>query len=453
MTGPALSFWGATRTVTGSRFLVEDGATRVLVDAGLYQGLRELRDRNWAEFPIDPTTLTHAHLDHCGYLPRLVKQGFVGPVLCSAGTAELAKIVLRDSATLQEEDAAYMNRAGFSKHSPALPLYDAKDAEATISLFRPVEFGASTQISERVSVTLHPAGHILGSSIAHIRVGKRSVLFSGDLGRPYHPLLKAPADPPEADFVVIESTYGDRRHPEPDPSVLADAITRTIQRGGSVLIPAFAVDRTELVLMELKRLISAHEIPDVPVFVDSPMALATLDVYRRAVHNGWSEVREQSRPDPFDPGHLRPVKNPTESEQLNEPTRPCIIVSASGMATGGRVVHHLKHQLPNPKNTVILTGYQAIGTRGRALLDGATEVKMHGRYVPVKAEIVNIANFSVHADGGELIGWLSRMPMPPQTVFVVHGEEDSSKALAEEIRHRLHWTAVIPHYRERIRID
>jgi metallo-beta-lactamase family protein len=458
MTSPTLTFLGAVGTVTGSRFLVEGADGRVLVDAGLYQGVAELRRRNWAPPDVDPAGLdavvvTHAHLDHCGYLPKLVKDGFTGPIVCTPQTAELVAIVLRDSAHLQEEDAAYANSEGFSRHRPALPLYDRDDVERTLPLLAPVDYLERRVLAHGMAVTLRPAGHILGSSTATLEVDGVRVLFSGDLGRPHHPLLLPPADPPDADVIVVESTYGAREHPEPDDDLLADTVRRTAGRGVTVLIPAFAVDRTELVLLELERLRKAGRIPDLPVYVDSPMALAALDVYRHATRAGGGHVRpDLHRADLFDLPMVHRVREAGESMELNKPDYPCIVVSASGMATGGRVVHHLRHQLPDQRNTVVLTGYQAEGTRGQQLLNGARQVKMHGRYVPVRAEIVQIADFSVHADASELVAWLGRAPRTPDTVYVVHGEPESSAGLAARIDRELHWPAVVPRYGERVRL-
>jgi metallo-beta-lactamase family protein len=457
---PALTFLGAVGTVTGSRFLVEAGESRVLVDAGLYQGLAVHRRRNWEQFPVDPRTLdhvvlTHAHLDHSGYLPRLVKDGFRGPVTCTRETAELTAIVLRDSAHLQEEDARYANTAGFSKHDPALPLYDSRDVERALELLAPRDYDTRVEVAPGVDVTLRTAGHILGSAIAQVRTAGHRVVFSGDLGREHHPLLTPPAGPPEADTIVVESTYGDRSHPPADPQVLADAVCRTVERGGTVLIPAFAVDRTELVVLELRRLMDRGLVPEVPIHVDSPMALAGLDVYRSAIARGGTQLRPEARRlvADLDTRAVRAVRDPAGSEQLNNPRTPCVIVSASGMASGGRVVHHLAHQLPDRRNCVILTGYQAEGTRGRQLLEGARQVKIHGRYVPVRAEVVDVPDFSVHADADETLQWLSRAPRPPATVYVVHGEPHSADALAERISTELGWVAVVPRYGERVLLD
>lgn len=463
MTQPTLTFLGAAGTVTGSRFLLESEQARVLVDAGLYQGLPVLRRRNWAPFPVDPASiddvvLTHAHLDHTGYLPKLVHDGFHDLVTCTAETAELVAIVLRDSAHLQEEDAAYANQLGFSKHRPALPLYDRDDVERTLPLLGPVPLYTPHGLHQAGTVTLRPAGHILGSSTVTVEMDGHRILFSGDLGRRHHPLLRPPADPPRVDTIVVESTYGDRRHPAPDPSVLADAVRRTIERAGSVLIPAFAVDRTELVLLELRRLMRCGDIPRVPrvpIYVDSPMALAALDVYRRAVTSASEQLDPElsHTRDIFQSGDLHATHTAEESRRLNRPACPSIIISASGMAAGGRVVHHLAHQLPDRRNSVVLTGFQAEGTRGRRLLDGAREVKIHGRYVPVRAEIVSVPDFSVHSDADETIGWLRRAPIPPQTVYVVHGEPAPAARLAERIRSELGWCATVPNFGERVLLD
>jgi len=456
---PTLTFLGAAGTVTGSRFLVEGAETRILVDAGLFQGLAELRRRNWDEPDLDPASLaavvlTHAHLDHCGYLPKLVRDGFLGRIVSTRQTAELAAIVLHDSAHLQEEDAAYANAHGFSKHHPALPLYDDADVERTLPLFDPVGYDEPTTLGGGIVLTLRPAGHILGSATAAVEVDGSRVVFSGDLGRPYHPLLLPPSDPPEADVVVVESTYGDRVHPPPDDDLLADAVRRTVGRGGSVLIPAFAVDRTELVLLELDRLRRAGRIPDVPIYVDSPMALSALAVYRRAAADPSCRLRHgRAGQDLLAIAGVHAVRDAAGSMRLNRPAYPCIVISASGMASGGRVVHHLRHQLPDPRNTVVLTGYQAEGTRGRQLLEGARQVKMHGRYVPVHAEVVQVQDFSVHADGDEIVAWLGRAPVAPHTVYVVHGEPRSAAALAVRVHDELQWCAVVPRYGERVRLD
>ncbi len=459
MPRPTMTFLGAAGTVTGSKTLVDTGTCQVLVDAGLYQGLADLRRRNWAPLPIpaaaiDAVVLTHAHLDHCGYLPALVDQGFSGPVLATAETAELAEIVLRDSAHLQEEDARYAAQSGFSKHARPRPLYDTADVLRCLPMFRHVAYGEQVEACGSVQVRLQTAGHILGSASVLLEADGRRVVVSGDLGRRHHPVLTPPPPPPECEAIVVESTYGDRMHGTDDVGVLADVITRTADRGGVVVIPAFAVDRTEVVLEALTHLTAQGRIPRLPVFVDSPMALAALEVYRRAAERHAPGVRDDLGPDgsAFDPGDLREARTAEESRRLDDPHRPCVIISASGMATGGRVVHHLKRLLPDRRNAVVLVGYQAEGTRGRDLAEGARQLKMHGSYVPVRAEVVTIGAFSVHADADELVGWLSRTPRPPQAVYVVHGEAGASQALADRITAELGWLAVVPRLGERVQL-
>jgi metallo-beta-lactamase family protein len=464
-TATSLSFLGATGTVTGSRFLVETADARVLVDCGMFQGLRHLRDRNWAPFPVEPDTvdavvLTHAHLDHSGYLPALVRDGFRGPILSTAQTAALAKIVMVDSGHLQEEEAEYANAKGFSKHRPARPLYTEEDALRAAERFRHVPFDTAREVAEGVAVTLRTAGHILGSATATLAVtGRvdRTLFVSGDVGRPNHPILRPPAPPPEADVMLVESTYGDRTHEPVDEAEerLAAVVSRTAARGGTVVIPSFAVDRTEVVLLALRRLVAARRIPSLPVYVDSPMALEVLRVYRRAMASGDPEIRPDTNAggDPFDPGSLHELRTPEESRRLNDIDYPSIIISASGMATGGRVLHHLCRCLPDNRCAVVLPGFQAEGTRGRMLADGARTIKMLGRYVPVRAEVVVADAFSVHADGNEIVEWLRRGPKPPDTAFVVHGEPHAGSALATRLEDELGWHAVVPVPGERVRLD
>ena len=396
--------------------------------------------------------VTHAHLDHCGYLPVLARSGFTGPVVCTADTARLAAIVLRDAAHLQEEEARWAVRSGTSKHASPRPLFDTADAERVIGQFDPVTRDTSHELTRDLSVTLRRAGHILGSSFAAVNRDEVRIVFSGDLGRPDHPLLLPPEAAGPADYFVVESTYGDRHHDGHGTDDLRETLVRTLGRGGVALIPAFAVDRTALLLNEIRLLVESGRVPRVPVYVDSPMALAALEVYRMARFGADSDFRPEltQGKDPFDPGELQLVHGPVESEKLNDPRHPCIVISASGMATGGRVLHHLEHQLPRSRNTVILTGYQVAGSRGRALADGAPQVKIHGRYIPVRAEIANIRGFSAHADSGQLLDWLRASP-EPQAAFVVHGEPQSSEAFATKVRTELGWTAVVPGYQERVR--
>jgi len=458
-TAITLSFLGAAGTVTGSKFLVEAQGHRVLVDAGLFQGESMWRRRNWEPLPVVPSTLdavvlTHAHLDHCGFLPILAREGFSGPVVCSGDTARLAAIVLRDAAHLQEEEARWARSSGLSKHADPRPLFDTADAEKAIALFRPVPRHEEVRVAGPLNVELYRAGHILGSCVVAISLGATRLVFSGDLGRPDHPLLMPPESPGRADHFVVESTYGDRVHEGHGRADLAKALNRTLGRGGVALLPAFAVDRTPMVLHEIQGLINSGQVPNVPVYVDSPMALSALDVYRMALLREDTEFRPEvvQDPSPFDPGQLRLVHGRDESEKLNNPRHPCVLVSASGMATGGRVLHHLEHQLLHPRNSVILTGYQVAGSRGRALADGARAVKIHGRYIPVRAEIVNIRGFSAHADATQMLAWLSSSPAP-RTVFVVHGEPRSAEALATRLRDELDWNAVVPRYLEKVLVD
>jgi len=452
----ALTFLGAARTVTGSRFLLDTGPDRVLVDCGLFQGEREWRRRNWDPLPVDPASmdaviLTHAHLDHCGYLPVLTRNGFSGPVVCTPGTAALAALILRDAAHLQERETEQAREGGYSKHQPPRPLFDAADAEKAIALLRPTEYGAWTPLPGRARVRLRRAGHILGSAFAEMHIQGTRVLFSGDMGGPGHQLLRPPEAPDDADVVVVESTYGDRRHDVSGRSALAAAIRRAVRRGGTALLPAFAVDRTPVLLMALSQLLRDGEIPDVPVFVDSPMALKGLRIYQDAIRGGDPQFRPEllTHPENLEPAHLQLLATPEESERINAPRQPCIIVSASGMATGGRVLHHLRHQLPQERNGVIFTGFQAQGTRGRALVDGARQIKIHGHYVPVRAEVTQVDGFSAHADAEQLVDWLRAMK-PPDSAYVVHGEVRAAGSLADRLRDELGWNAVVPEYLERV---
>ena len=460
---PILTFLGGAGTVTGSRFLVETASSTVLVDCGLFQGLKKLRLRNWEPFDHDPSSIdavviTHAHIDHVGYLPRLVKLGFRGEVFCSRATVELAGIVLPDSGHLQEEEAAFANRVGYSKHRPALPLYTEADARESLSRFRPVDFGVPTPITDDVTATLQPAGHILGSATVALDLApsRRRVLFSGDLGRSQHPLLVPPPAPVGADIIVMESTYGGRQHDDDGAmEELAAVIARTARRGGTVVIPAFAVDRTEVVLFRLREMMEAGAIPQLPVYADSPMALRALGVYRRAFARGGPEVRPElaGADDPFDTGQLHEIRAVEESKALADLAYPSIIVSASGMATGGRVLHHLARVLPDRRNAVVLVGFQAAGTRGRRLAEGESEVKIFGRYVPVRAEVANITSFSVHADHDELLAWLGSADRAPDTTFLVHGESEGANALRDAIESDLDWPAVVASQGERVRLD
>lgn len=458
-TSMTLTFLGAAGTVTGSKFLLEHGGHRILVDAGLFQGESAWRRRNWDPPAVDPSALdavvlTHAHLDHCGYLPVLAREGFTGHVSCTPDTARLVSIVLRDAAHLQEEEARWARESGLSKHEHPRPLFDSADAERAITRLRPVPRHQTIPIGGAFTAELFRAGHILGSSFVAISRGAARLVFSGDLGRTDHPLLRAPEHPGRADHFVVESTYGNRQHDGHGGDELAGALDRTLRRGGVALLPAFAVDRTPMLLHEIQMLIRAGKVPDVPVYVDSPMALSALRVYQAALTATDTDFRDEIAhdPEPFDPGRLHLVAGAEESRKLNNPRHPCILVSASGMATGGRVLHHLEHQLPLQRNSVVLTGYQVVGTRGRLLADGARSVRIHGRYVPVRAEVINIRGFSAHADAAQMVDWLRPSP-PPRTAFVVHGEPNSASALATRLREHLAWNAVVPGYQEKVLVD
>lgn len=454
---PVLTFLGGARTVTGSKTLLETGSHRLLVDAGLFQGRKELRLRNWEPLPVDAASidavlLTHAHIDHCGFLPRLVRDGFTGPVYCTTGTKSLAAIVLPDSAHLQEEEAEYANRRGSSKHRPARPLYTTADAAAALENFRPVPFGAPTEVVPGVDVTWRRSGHILGAASLSVRVGRGgpTIAFSGDLGRPTHPLLLPPEPIGDADVVVIESTYGDQEHRDVDPSgALAAVVEETAARGGVVVIPAFAVDRTEVVLWYLDQLAEQGRIPDLPVFVDSPMANRALDLYRAEVRARSPELRpELFGRELYSSLNVIETTTPAESIALNDRHGPFVIVSASGMATGGRVVHHLAQRLGDRRNTVALVGFQAPGTRGDLLRSGASAVKIFGQYHPVRASVASI-DLSTHADRSELLDWLATAN-EPDVVFVNHGESSAAAALATEIGARTGRLAVVPSQDERV---
>ncbi|WP_084635203.1 MBL fold metallo-hydrolase RNA specificity domain-containing protein [Propionicicella superfundia] len=449
------TFLGGTGSVTGSKFLLTVGERRILVDCGLFQGEKRWREQNWAEFPVPPSSisdviLTHAHMDHTGYLPALVRNGFAGRVLCTGGTQRLAEIVLRDAAFLQEREAADAAAGGYSKHRPPLPLYTGDDVIAAMRLFAPVEFDTDVDLGDGIGVRFTRAGHILGSASVTVTTPDASALFSGDLGRHDHPVLRARDIPPGAPYVFIESTYGDREHPEPanlPHEGLADVVRRTIARGGSVLVAAFAVDRTSIVLKTLTDMIRHGRIPDVPIYLNSPMALSALDVYASPALR--DELRPELRAEDFaDPPNLVEVRTADESRRLTNPGKPSIVVSSSGMLTGGRVLHHLEAMLPQRRNAVVLTGYQGVGTRGRALVEGATQLKLYGTYVPVEAEVYLDSEFSVHADASDLIDWLRGLQPRPRTVFCVHGDPASAAALAARITDEVGCPAVVPGFGE-----
>ena len=458
MASTTLTFLGGAGSVTGSKYLLETEKQRILVDCGLFQGDKNLRERNWSQFPVDPKSLTailvtHAHMDHTGYLPRLVRLGFSGPIWATDGTILLSEIVLRDSANLQEQDAKDAAKGGYSKHNPPEPLYTVKDVDATMKLFHFVDFDVDLDLGDGTTARYYRAGHILGSASIRVATEDAEVVFSGDLGRHEHPVLKGREIPQGAPTVLIESTYGDREHPEWDATPheeFADAIRRTVQRGGSVLVPAFAVDRTEILLKTLAEMKSAGRIPDVPIYVNSPMGVKALAIYQSPAQA--DELRDDLRDRDFvDLEDVHEVTSNEDSIRLNKPNRPSIIISSSGMATGGRVVHHLEHMLPDARNTVVFTGYQAHGTRGQQLVDGASQIKMYGKRVPVRAEVLMDDGFSAHADASDLMDWLSALTPRPETVYCVHGER-GAPALAETITKELGIKAVVPALGEKVRL-
>jgi metallo-beta-lactamase family protein len=452
---PTIQFLGAAGTVTGSRFLLSCGSTKVMVDCGMFQGLKELRLKNWEPLAVDPAEvdaviLSHAHLDHCGYLPKLTKDGFRGKIHATEYTAKLADVILRDSARIQTEDAKYAAAKGYSKHESPKALYEEPDAIKAISQFQIEEFGQRVKVADSTFVTFHPAGHILGAAYLEVEFFGKRLLFTGDLGRTNHPLLAAPAGLPAGkyDAIITESTYGDREHVKVSDD-FANVINETVDRGGSVLIPAFAVDRTEVILVQLRELMESGQIRRVPIFADSPMALKALAFYREAINHDSPEIRDEivsewKNKDPFNPGTLTELMSVEESKSINDPTSPCIIISASGMATGGRVVHHLADMLPKQIHTIMLVGFQAMGTRGRRLVEGEEEVKMHGRMIPVRAQIAQIESFSVHADSNELVAWLKTVSEAPGHVFVVHGEAGAAEDFSNRIKSTLGWQSHAP---------
>ncbi|MEP7309982.1 MAG: MBL fold metallo-hydrolase [Acidobacteriota bacterium] len=456
---PTLTFLGAAGTVTGSKHLLDLGDHRVLVDGGLFQGLKELRLRNWAAFPIDPkrinaVVLTHAHLDHCGYLPRLVAGGFRGRIFCTAGTRDLCTLILPDSAHIQEEDARLANRRGFSKHSPALPLYTELDAARTLTQLQPVGYERPMPVVPGVEVEFLNAGHLLGSAYARITIGDKTILFGGDLGRYGRPVLPDPAPVVETDVLLLESTYGDRLHEPDDGGMrLAAIINETVKRNGRVIIPSFAVGRVEELLYWLRRLERSKQIPTLPVYVDSPMAAGALQFYAQRCDELDPEMTSGEHDAcAFGTERMTIVASAQESMELVSSSTPAIVIAASGMATGGRVLHHLAAGLPNANNTVLFVGYQSAGTRGRQLCDGATKVKIQGLEVPVAARIERIDSMSAHADVGEIMRWLSGFSRPPAMTYLVHGEPAPLQALASRIQTDLGWPIHIAKYLEKVEL-
>ena len=446
-----LSFLGGAGTVTGSRYVLESGESRVLVDCGLFQGLKQLRLRNWAPFPVPPKTiseaiLTHAHLDHSGHLPRLVRDGFAGKVHCSEATRDLCEVLLRDSAHLQEQDAEYANRRGFSKHKPALPLYTVHDAERALGRLSPMRFDEEREIGSGFRVRLRRAGHLLGAGSVECTWQGTKLVFSGDLGRYDDPMLPDPSVMQEADYLVVESTYGNRRHDRTDPqAALAEIIELTTGRGGTVTIPAFAVGRAQTLLYHLERLKASGRLTNVPIFLNSPMAFDASDILCRHMEDQKLSEAACKRAC----GVARYVRDVEESKALNENPMPKVIVSASGMATGGRVLHHLKRFAPDPRSTILFAGFQAAGTRGAAMVAGAETIKIHGEYIPVHAEVKNLPMLSAHADAEEILRWLRNFRRPPRMTFITHGEPTASDVLRRRIQDELGWRATVPEHLEK----
>jgi len=449
-----LTFLGATGTVTGSKYLLTSGTKKILVDCGLFQGYKQLRLRNWAGLPVDPrkldaVVLTHAHIDHSGYLPLLIKSGFSGRVYSTHATRDLCEILLPDSGHLQEEEAEFANRHGFSKHSPAQPLYTEEDGKRALRAFNPVTFGRNVQLDKRLTLRFSPSGHILGSAFVRIKDTSTSIVFSGDIGRPNELIMPAPAEITGADYLVLESTYGDRLHEATDPrEIMAPIIRRTARRKGVVIIPAFAVGRAQTLLYYIHLLKAERAIPDIPVYLNSPMATDVTRIYHkyRGEHRLTPEQCEAMC------SAARIVNSVEESIQLNEKPGPMIIISASGMATGGRVVHHLKKFAPDPRNTILFAGFQAGGTRGATIMSGAESVKIHGEYVPIRAEVAAIDNLSAHADYQEILDWLAHFKKPPRETYITHGEPSASDALRHRIEETKRWRCTVPEYRQTVKL-
>ncbi|HKB65503.1 MAG TPA: MBL fold metallo-hydrolase [Pyrinomonadaceae bacterium] len=461
-----VTFWGAAGTVTGSKYLIDNNHQRLLIDCGLFQGPRALRDRNWAEAPFPPTSvdavlLTHAHIDHTGYLPRFVKQGFRGPVYCSRGTAELLRILLPDSARLQEEEADYRNRHKVTRHNPALPLYTEEDAETALGLLHVVQNdGQPFNIAKGISAEFRIAGHILGSSQVLVLIetdqGVRRILFSGDLGKYDQPIIRDPVAPPACDYLVVESTYGDRTHDPEEPKIALERIIKhAAEHNSEILIPAFAVGRAQEVLYLIRELEDEKRVPILPVILDSPMASKATKVYanRREEHDEEYVTASAGNANPLQTHSMTTSTSREDSKRLNQQRGARVIISASGMMTGGRVLHHALRVLPDANATVVFVGYQAGGTLGRRVADGEKEVKVLGQWVPVRCQSVKIGGFSAHADWQEVIRWLRDLPAPPRRVFITHGEVGSATAMAKHIRERFDWPVEVPEHGQQFELS
>lgn len=452
---PTLTFLGAVDTVTGSRYLVTGARGSILVDCGLFQGPKKLRERNWAALPfeaarLDAVVLTHAHVDHAGFLPRLCNAGFTGPVYCTPGTRDLLQLLLPDAGHLQEEEARHANHRGYARHHPALPLFTSADAVRCLAQLRPVAFHAPCTPAPGMTATFSRAGHIIGSACIHLAVDGATVAFSGDVGRPVDPIMTPPEPLPAATTVVVESTYGDRRHPaEPIAAALAAVVRDTVERRGTLVVPAFAVGRAQHLLHLLATLRAEGTIPACPIYLDSPLAIDATELFLR--HRGDHAL------DPAQCARLGAIARYTQStdasKAIDRGEGPMIVVSASGMCTGGRVLHHLRQFLPDPRSTVLFVGFQAEGTRGRTLLDGATELKLLGQYVPVRAKIVRVDGLSAHADYVEMLAWLGASTLAPRAAFVTHGEPGAADALRRRLRETLNWNARVPEVGETVTLE
>ena len=452
-----ITFLGAAGAFTGSKYLVEAGGKRLLVDCGLFQGPRDLRAKNWNRLPVDPASidwiiLTHAHIDHTGYLPRIVSDGFRGPILANAATHELCNLLLLDSAHLQEEDAKYAQTKGYSRHKPALPLYTIEDTQRALAQFREIPRSDPFTISPQFTVKPYDAGHILGSSSLQITItenGKSAVVvFSGDVGRYNQAILNDPSSPPRAHYVLCESTYGDRDHPATAPDdCIAEIVNRVSKRGGVIVIPAFAVGRTQTLMYILRQLENQQRIPKLPTFVDSPMASNVTDLYIKHHEDhrlSFQKLEQTGDGDPLDTHDVHMVRSVEESKKINAIKTPCIIMAASGMCTGGRILHHLEQRLPDARNVVIFAGYQAEATLGRYLLNGGKDPRIHGNYIRARAEIEEVSQFSAHSDRTEMIRWLSGFQAPPKRLFLIHGEPDAAQSFSARVQQQLHWPVAIP---------